>query len=151
VTPEEYIERLAERETREVSFGVGGIELFDRAGLDDEQEGYVGEGWADSWLVIGRDTAVGDPLFVDLDDPQTPVYTAMHGEGEWDPDRIAASFDGFLAAFDALAAIAEGRDSPVALDANPLSDDERARFLQTVAEANHGVDTRYWEQLVDIA
>ena len=110
----------------------------------------MGEGWNDSWLVIGRDTLIGDPLFVDLDDAQAPVYAASHGEDEWDPDRVAASLDGFFASLSALADIAEGRDSPVAVENNPLTDDEHDRFLGTVAEANPGIETWYWEQVLEV-
>ena len=148
ITRAEYAERLAAHELREVSYGFGGIELIDPADLEAAQEGYTGEGWNDSWLVIGHDTLEGDPLFTDLDDPQLPVYTAMHGEGEWEPDAVATTLDGFFAALTALAAIAEGREFPVALDENPLSDDERTQFLQAVGAANPGIDLWYWEQTI---
>jgi hypothetical protein len=148
ITRAEYAERLAAHEPREVSYGFGGIELIDAADLEAAQEGYTGEGWNDSWLVIGRDTLEGDPLFTDLDDPQLPVYTAMHGEGEWDPDPVATTLDAFFAALTALAAIAEGREFPVALDENPLSEDERTQFLQAVGAANPGIDLSYWEQTI---
>lgn len=30
----------------------------------------------------------GDPIFIDAADDQFPVYTAMHGEGDWESDKI---------------------------------------------------------------
>jgi hypothetical protein len=37
--------------------------------------------WKESWFVIGHDLEVGDPIFVDLSNPNYPVFIAEHGLG----------------------------------------------------------------------
>lgn len=49
--------------------------------------------WQRQWLVIGRDTLLGEPLFVDLSTAELAVFTAAHGQGVWRPDPIAASLE----------------------------------------------------------
>ena len=132
----------------DIDFGIGGITLAPVAELDSEQEGYGGDDWSISWLVIGRETSSGDPIFVDLAEDPPPVLTAMHGEGSWDPERIADSLDGLATALDALARVADGRSSPVELDENPLPDDERGAFLRSVKDANPRASTDFWELVV---
>ncbi|MBE7104382.1 hypothetical protein FT637_15390 [Bacillus cereus] len=77
------------------------IELFNSEEIEEGQLGYsfdnegqslVGneEGdWQEGWIVIGIDSYLGDPIFVDSNDENCPVYTAMHGEGDWEAECIA--------------------------------------------------------------
>ena len=76
------------------------IELAAGSELDDYQAGYhvrqhtesmgmPGVDWQPQWFVIGMETLIGDPVFVDLDDPNLPVFTAMHGMGSWRAVRLA--------------------------------------------------------------
>ena len=67
----------------QVGFGVGP----DGQDLSGEKPG----DWRASWLVIGLEEDLGDPLIVDLADPNAPVYTAVHGAGSWDPQPVAPS------------------------------------------------------------
>lgn len=64
------------------------IELFNSEEIEEGQLGYsfdeegqslVGneEGdWKEGWIVIGIDSYLGDPIFVDSNDENCPVYTA---------------------------------------------------------------------------
>ncbi|GLV63496.1 hypothetical protein Bmyc01_21660 [Bacillus mycoides] len=77
------------------------IELFNSEEIEEGQLGYSfdeegqslagnEEGdWKEGWIVIGIDSYLGDPIFVDSNDENYPVYTAMHGEGEWEKECIA--------------------------------------------------------------
>lgn len=81
----------------EISLGFGGIRLVALAELKDSQIGYSEslEGkdlctgapgdWRSDWVVIGEDTCVGDPLILDTSSEVLAVFTAMHGQGQWDP------------------------------------------------------------------
>jgi hypothetical protein len=55
-------------------------------------------GWRRSWVVIAYDT--GDPYFIDTTkvarDGDTPIWTAMHGTGTWEPILAASSLAQFL-------------------------------------------------------
>jgi hypothetical protein len=53
--------------------------------------------WRASWVVIGIEEDLGDPFFVDLAEPDLPVFTAMHGAGTWDPKAVAPALQDLLA------------------------------------------------------
>jgi len=147
-------------EKGEVSFGVGGLLLFEAAEVDARQVGYSvapdgsslcgGSGrWRPTWIVIGYETACGDPLFIDTSDPALPVFTAVHGEGMWNPVKIAVSAETFLESMKEFARIAVGRSNPVEQDQNPLSDDERNEFLARVTALNEGqIEAEFWDVLL---
>lgn len=84
------------------------IHLFSREEIEEGQLGYSidedgnsltgdNEGdWKENWYVIGYDELVGDPIFIDIKNKKYPVMTAMHGEGDWEPEVIFWSFNKFL-------------------------------------------------------
>ncbi|USK36308.1 hypothetical protein LIT25_16180 [Bacillus sp. F19] len=86
------------------------IHLFTREEIEEGQLGYSidedgnslagnDEGdWKESWYVIGYDELVGDPIFIDISNKKYPVMTAMHGEGEWEPEVMFWTFNKFLEA-----------------------------------------------------
>lgn len=98
--PERYLSQRAALEYDEVSYGVGGIALYRADELDSAQLGcsvdttgrsLVGDdpgSWSSDWIVIGNETACGDPIFLSVAAPYS-VFTAMHGQGEWTPDLVA--------------------------------------------------------------
>lgn len=144
----------------EISLGFGGIRLVALAELKDSQIGYSEslEGkdlctgapgdWRSDWVVIGEDTCVGDPLILDTSSEVLAVFTAMHGQGQWDPYPVAASLEGFNAALHAIVRLSHGRENPVALERNPIAQEERDRALSVIGAANPGVDLQYWDLLL---
>jgi hypothetical protein len=105
----------------DLSFGIGGVEFLSPTSLAEEQHGYVASDWDKSWLVVARESACGDPIFIDQARDGLPVYTAMHGMGAWEPTSIANSWAQFLAALELIRPYAKGREHPVGLEENPLS------------------------------
>ncbi|MBC9935003.1 SMI1/KNR4 family protein [Chitinophaga qingshengii] len=84
---------------------VEGLYLYGAHELVARQAGYAYNGvtgelvadWPGNMLVIGDDGA--DPYCLDLSaihDGDAPVYTAEHGQGQWDFELYAESFTGFL-------------------------------------------------------
>jgi len=159
---ERYNEVRESLPTHEVSFGSGGIKLFSAAELEDGQVGYSvgpdgaslcsGEAgaWQPSWFVIGYETGCGDPLFVDVDVVALPVFSAMHGEGTWEPVQVAASFEKFAQCVEEFSRIAVGRSSPVEREANPVSDEERTSFLRRVAQLNQTSGApEFWDLMLE--
>lgn len=53
--------------------------------------------WQEGWYVIGRESGCGDPIIIDLNDHELPIYTAMHGQGTWNEIILADSYEEFLA------------------------------------------------------
>jgi hypothetical protein len=159
--PDGYAPVLAKLPTLEVSFDVGGLKLFPVSSLEDAQVGYsrthdgkslVGQdsgAWKGNWMVIGRETCCGDPIFIDVEDTRLPVFTAMHGEGSWNPQQIAISIEAFAASFQEFALVAKLRTSPVALKEHPVEDAERAAFLSRIEHLNQGLTGQeFWELMV---
>jgi hypothetical protein len=153
-------EQLLEMINAEVSFGYSTIHVYRAAELATGQVGYSvspegdilsgnGEGdWRDTWIVIGYDEILGDPIFIDTAEDTYPVYTAMHGEGYWAPERIAVSLEAFGHSLDAVAAVAKGREHPVALQEHPLLKSEKDELLATIRRYNPKLDLGFWENFV---
>jgi len=146
----------------EVNFGCGGIKLFSSPEIEGQQLGYSvaangsslctgAEGaWQPSWLVIGCESALGDPIFIDTDDDALPVFTAMHGEGAWEPNPIATSAEAFANCLKEFARIAAGRANPGEHNANPVGDDDRKRFLNRIAELNRTASApEFWDVMLE--
>jgi hypothetical protein len=152
----EYRSVRSQTDLGEVSFGYATVFVHPVDELDEAQVGYAVDpsgntlvgaedgDWRESWLVIGGEDLVGDPLFVDLSVEGFPVYTAAHGEGSWEPERIADSFSGFVSALGSVSSVAEGRGNPVELEKNPLPEEERTRVLDEIAEANPSSSLEFW-------
>jgi hypothetical protein len=162
VIPGRYVELRHSFPIVEVQFGCGGIYLFPLTELESEQVGYSvatdgtpleGEGdgeWRPSWLAIGYETALGDPLIMDTSEPALPIYTAMHGEGPWKAEQISVSLDAFLESLTEFSRISVGRTCPVDLEKNPLDDQSRTAFLMRVSSLNKGqLSTSFWSVLLE--
>ena len=157
--PPRYVDVLAALPSHEVSFGAGGLKLFEPDELPAAQVGYSIDpegrpllGWKHGWLVIGIDTGMGDPLILDTADSGLPVYSSWHGEGVWEPHLVATSMESFAACFLELAAISQGRSNPVEVNKNPLSDSEKATYLARTADANGSkIEIEFWHALLAYA
>ncbi|HXA50768.1 MAG TPA: hypothetical protein VNV86_10710 [Candidatus Acidoferrum sp.] len=149
-------ERLLQDMPSGVSFGHGSVCLWPPSELRRRQIGYsigpdtrslCGDGdgdWRTTWLVIGFEGECGDPVFIDTATPGYPVYTAWHGEGRWDPKPVAVSLCGLREALASVARAAKGRESPVALEQNPISAAERDTVLREIQQHNPDIDLSFW-------
>lgn len=144
----------------EVHFGAGGMRLFEPDQLAAAQIGYSitsnGQSlidrrqgsWQPSWLVIGFDTLVGDPIFIDTSSPLLPVFTAMHGGGPWKPMLISPSLEHFFRIYKEFSRISKGRTCPVDLENNPLSVLEQSKFLELTRAAG-SLESEFWEIMLE--
>jgi len=145
----------------QIEFGVGGVSLFKESEVEAGQIGYsvAPDGsslcgkdgaWQPNWIVIGTETACGDPLIVDTADPALPVLADFHGRGEWEPARIAISIEAFVLSLKEFARIARGRTTPAERDANPVTETERDDFFNRVSSANEGrAEMDFWCALLE--
>lgn len=141
--------------------GYGGIEMVGADDLGEAQFGYsvaddgtdltgTNDGdWMRQWVVIGEEVMCGDPVFVDTEKPGFPVYTAMHGEGSWDPTLISETYLGFVSILDRLALLAKGREHPAGLIKKPLTLEEIEAFVAFASKAGRLEDPGFWESLLD--
>lgn len=144
----------------EVSFGCSTIRVYRPSELSSGQIGHsIGPSgevlsgdrngdWRRAWLVIGFDQTCGDPIFIDTAEEGYPVYTAVTGNGRWAPQLIAVSLIAFAQVLSAIAAVAQGRENPVALEKHPLTQQEKEFALATIRQHNPRIDVSFWEGLL---
>lgn len=138
-----------------VSIGYASIHLEPVRELETAQQGYgvIPEGdetdWRDEWVVIGHEGGLGDPIFIDTDDDEYPVYTAAHGMGEWTPQLIAFTFRHFIQILQHLQVLARGRSNPVELQRHPISEQEHRSFIEFIRRDSPDVDFSFWEAIYD--
>jgi hypothetical protein len=162
ILPEKYCEVRSSLGFDQINLGASGVCLFKLTQIERGQRGYSvaangselcgnREGaWQRNWVVIGHDTGCGDPLILDTADPALPVLTDFHGQGKWNPVCIAIRLDTFVFSLKEFAKIANGRGTPVELDANPLTAAERQDFLGRISDVNHGrAAMDFWGSLLE--
>ena len=139
-----------------VSIGYASIHLAPVSELEAAQQGYtiVPEGdetdWRDEWVVIGYEGMCGDPIFIDTDVYDYPVYTAAHGMGEWNPQLIAFSFSHFVQVLQRLQGLARGRSNPVQSEQHPITEQERESFLEFIRRDSPDVEFTFWTNLYEM-
>ncbi|MFT8320852.1 MAG: hypothetical protein ABF649_08105 [Bacillus sp. (in: firmicutes)] len=112
---EKILSKLEELESLDIEIEVHdpeietlSIHLFSREEFEEGQLGYSvdeegnsltgnNEGdWKATWYVIGYDELLGDPIFIDIENKNYLVMTAMHGEDDWEPEVLFSSLNEFL-------------------------------------------------------
>jgi len=159
----ESYEKMLESIPSEVSLGYGTIRLYRAPEIQALQIGYsvspTGEpltgdrqgDWSTEWIVIGNEELNGDPIFIDTSKEGFPVYTAIHGEGEWNAKQIAVSLEGFGHALSIVADVARGRERPIALENNPLTQSEKEITLTSIRRYNPDIELEFWEILFELS
>ena len=117
------------------------------ASLDEGAPG----GWQSDWVVIGHETACGDPIIVSMTSPH-PVFTAAHGQGEWSLEPIAPSLDDLRECLVLFAEIAEGRANPVDLEANPPTLAQQESFVRAIKQITRADSDSwlFWAVLIEL-
>jgi hypothetical protein len=148
--PSRYRQLRASAPFDSVSFGYHAIRLAAAAELEQAQEGYglvsdEASAWDADWVVIGHDEMCGDPVFIDTADDDFPVYTAEHGAGEWRPQLIAFSFQHLIDILGQFRRFRGGRTSPVELERQPITPEEKTALLAFIQDRNPDVNSSIWE------
>ena len=140
----------------DISIGYSEINIFKLENIEKEQIGYsVSENgksltgnkngdWKKNWVVIATDN-MDDPIFVDIENQNLPVFIAEHGNGEWEENYIAISIENFSQILNDLKQLSIKRENPVQIEKNPISESELEMFLSKTKEENKGMDVEYWE------
>jgi hypothetical protein len=160
--PDLLVKTLDGLKPLEISYGAGGLKVFAATEFEAEQIGFAvdtdgsslcdtDEGcWQSNWIVIGLDTGLGDPIFIDTQSDEFPVFTAIHGEGSWEPEPVAISLKAFAQCWGEFANIAKGRSNPVEQDENPPTEEEIDGFLSRVQKINGAkADIEFWQDILD--
>jgi hypothetical protein len=157
---QEIIETIKSKNLKEVFFGSNGFRIADEASINDLQLGYSvhpdrsdlrgsNEGdWQKSWVVIGTDTNVGDPYFVDTSDASLPVYTAMHGMGEWDAELVSTSLTSFLEVLAYLDSVSKQDFARIDPDESTITDPEELAAIEKKLQEISG-EKYYWQNFIE--
>lgn len=148
-TPDWYAEWRETLNIDMVEYGVGGIQLLRSDEVPRGQVGFAvasdGESlagvdpgdWRPEWVVIGHETACGDPIFASAETPH-PVFSAMHGQGFWEPKLVAPSLEVYARCVRELQGFAAGRSSPVGLATNLPTSEQQAQFVRVIRSLTNG-------------
>lgn len=141
-------------EAENITIAYSSIEFFKLNNLRKEQAGYrfnhIGRSligtkkgdWKKGWVVIGYDGSLGDPIFIDFDKPNLPVFTSMHGDGEWIETYIAISLDNFRIILNDLKQLKQEQKTGI-------SKTEIDMFLEKTKIENKYMDIEYWKIFLD--
>lgn len=142
-------------------FGFTGFTVAARGALDEAQFGYGKhpngqdlsgdtEGdWQKNWCVIGHDTLVGDPLFVDTSSKVLPVFTAMHGVGIWEPRRVSETLAGFLSGLEYLRDQSKQKEELIVPDERKIVGESGLKEILEKLVMFCGVSsTEFWEEFI---
>ena len=159
--PATYIEWLTSLGFLAFNVGIGGVTLHAAAELEAAQVGYSispegqsfvedkGGGWHSNWVAIGYETTHGDPIILVIGSNSYQVLTAPHGEGSWEPEKIADNLQGFQVALSIVRSISVGREGPILLEKNPIPSALRESALADIAAANPSSEMFFWETLLE--
>ena len=141
---EELLALLNQVDQKSIFFGPQGFEIFTTKseigkaqvgyGLDKHGQDLSGENegdWHFSWLVIGRDTELGDVYFIDLNNNDCPVFTAFKGESAWEVDPVATSLVGFIACLRVLFKHGKQQGAVFVAEPNSIVDPILLKSLQS--------------------
>ena len=112
------------------------------ANLTSSQQG----AWQRHWLVIAKDTELGDPYYVELNNAALPVYTAIFNEStnQWQTTLVATSLAGFIESIDLLFHFTEQREPKFIADSTAIFDLEKLEtFGMQLANISENMD--FWK------
>jgi hypothetical protein len=139
------------------------IELLQPEDVPEGQVGYsvAGDGeslvgtevgdWRPEWVVIGYETACGDPIFASQANPHSSLVGCT-GRAHGNPDWSRPSLEVFRDCLEIFRRFAVGRSSPVELEANPASEQEQLEFLKELRQltAENADAWAFWAVQIDI-
>ncbi len=144
--PESVLNAVTKLESFE--YDISGITFAKPNELNDAQRGY--QDLPPGLFVIGHESGLGDPIGLDTRDPRLPAWTAMHGEGEWNPVQIADSLNGLIDAVAIMKRLSAGRECPVAVESSPLPRAECDAGLAAITNANPESNIEFWAVMLGV-
>lgn len=92
--PQGFNNVTSQAQLHKAQLGFGISEL----GQETAQQGTTIEAgqWQASWQVVGRDTELGDPYFVDTQHGDLPVYTGFLADKGWEVEQVATTLPSYV-------------------------------------------------------
>jgi hypothetical protein len=88
------VARMAEFNKAQIGYSIdkNGASLVHSVSGNESKSG----NWQSSWVVIAKDTELGDPYYVDVMDENLAVYTALaEEENQWQSTLVSTTLEGF--------------------------------------------------------
>ena len=101
--------------------------------------------WQEGWYVLGIDQSCVDPIFIDLNDPDLPIYTAMTGMGDWEEKLISENYESFLNALSLVAGLKKRYGS-----SDNVPDEEAQAFMLEIQRTVGEADLYYWGMYIQL-
>jgi hypothetical protein len=156
----EIIKILKKYNLGEIYFGSSGFTIFKENELEKAQLGYAthpdgtdltgsNEGdWDKNWVVFGQNASLGDPYFVDTENSELPVYTAMHGTGTWSPNEISPNLNSFLSSLSYLSSRSKEDGCMISPNEDTITDE--AQLSEIGDELNRiNQDSWFWSNFIE--
>ena len=138
--------KIFKRDIDDVEIGMSEIHLYSKDEIEDGQLGYridnkgneIKEWIGDNYIVIGDDSALGDPIIVDINDDKLPVFNMFHDD--WSSlQKIAYDFNQYIDILDKI-------------DGSDLSDEEeKDKLITEIVKIVPKDGQDYWESLLQVA
>lgn len=99
----EVPEKLFNREFEKVEIGISTLNFFPKDNLEKEQIGYgydLNNVQSNNWfgkefVVIGKDSCLGDPIIAKVDEAEIPVFTIFNND-KTSIEKVADSFEQYM-------------------------------------------------------
>jgi hypothetical protein len=144
----------------DISLGCSEINFCTAESIEDEQTGYsidtdgntlmkCNDGdWLKQWIVVATDQ-LGDPIIVDTQLPNCPVFSAIHGEGKWETFLIANSLANFKKIIGLIKQVSKNRTTPVEIENNPITKEELNRVIDAIFKIDTGAGISFWKSFME--
>jgi len=143
MTPTQLLNSLKTLGQAKVFFGPQGFELaLTETDLRNAQHGFSmkpdntplpseeAANWQGNWVVIASDTELGDPYFIDVEQPKSPVFTAMITDNGWQAEPVAGSLSQFIQCLQLLNTASHQHDVQFIPEDSTLTDKSQLTLLK---------------------
>ena len=137
-------EKIFERDIDEVEVGISDIVLATKGEIESYQLGYqingvtgekIEDWFGEEFIVIGEDTALGDPIIAKVDEENVPIYWMIHDD--WTSlTKIADSFKVFIQILHLID------------DADLSNETQKENILKEILALADEKAMIYWESLI---
>ena len=139
-------EKLFNREFEKVEIGISTMNFFPKDNLEKEQIGYGYDSnctESSKWLgkefvVIGKNSGLGDPIIAKVDETEIPVFT-MFNDDKTSVEKVADSFEQYMGVLSMIKKTDLYRRDKI----NDLLDE-----IEAIVPEN---SLYYWEELINSA
>lgn len=104
--------------------------------------------WQKSWLIIAKDTELGDPYFIDTLDANMAVYTGVFHHNIWHRELVAVNLNAFIACLSQLKTLGLQTSAHFMPDDTSIRDNKIVNQLQAkLIQLSHSES--FWQHFIE--